>query len=87
MSNALTPHDCNKVVQKMYLAIDGELTTDEMKEFLFELDRCSCCFRSFEQEKAFRAYLTSKIERRSMPDSALQKLRDTLGMPDLIRIR
>jgi hypothetical protein len=86
MSNAMTSHDCNKVVLKMYLALDGELSTDEMREFLFELDRCSCCFRSFEQEKSFRAFLVSKIERRCMPENALQKLRDTLGMPDIMRI-
>lgn len=82
----MTSHDCNKVVLKMYLALDGELSTTEMQEFLFELDRCSCCFRSFEQEKAFRTFLVNKIERRCMPENALQKLRDTLGMPNIARI-
>lgn len=63
----------------VYLALDGELDTDQMKGFLYELDRCSCCFDSFEVEKAFRQFLTSKIERRCMPPGAHDALKAKLG--------
>ncbi len=78
MLNKLQPHDCDQVIALAYQALDGELSTEEMEGFLFELNRCSCCFNSFELEKSFRAFLVNRIERRFMPDSVQTRIRQEL---------
>ena len=78
MNTAVTPHNCEQVLLKMTRALDGDLSTDEMKGFLFELDRCSCCFKTFEVEKSFKTFLVNRIERRCMSENAQQQLREKL---------
>jgi hypothetical protein len=78
MKNGLSAHNCDQVKSMVYMALDGALSEQEMRNFLAELDRCSCCFKSYEAEKAFKQFLLSRIERKCMAADAQQRLRANL---------
>lgn len=60
----MSTHDCSKVISKVFLALDGELTTQEEQEFLEEINRCSGCLEHYSIEKAFKEFLINKIEKK-----------------------
>ncbi len=66
-------------MSRVYMALDGALSEQEMRDFLAELNRCSCCFKSYEVEKAFKQFLMSRIERRCLSADAQDRLRNNLG--------
>ncbi|MFT7588579.1 MAG: anti-sigma factor (TIGR02949 family) [Limisphaerales bacterium] len=66
----LSMHSCKDVLQKVNLALDGELSEGEMKSFLIEVDNCSHCFQSYDTEKAFKEFLINRIEKKPMPSAS-----------------
>jgi hypothetical protein len=57
-------HDCSKVLSKVFLALDGEMTEEEEKLFLKQIQECSCCLDHFEIEKEFKNFLQQKVEKK-----------------------
>jgi anti-sigma factor (TIGR02949 family) len=78
MSN-LNPHDCSSVIQRVNLALDGELTQTEMQNFLGELNRCDHCLKTYNIEKSFKDFLISKLDRKMMPQDARQSIREKIS--------
>lgn len=64
-------HDCSKVVSKIFLALDGELSKKEEEEFLEELKTCSKCLETFQIEESFKKFLIKKIERKAVNPSLI----------------
>ena len=50
-------HSCDATLKKVMLALDDEMTQEEEKKFLAELNSCSYCLEKFNIEKSFKSYL------------------------------
>ena len=71
-------HNCNKVLSKVYLALDGALTTEEEKAFLADLNKCSCCLDHYHIEKSFKDFLTDRLERKEMNPTLVGSIKDRI---------
>ncbi len=58
-------HDCTKIIEKVYLVLDGELTIEEETSFMHEIDQCSYCLEKFNIEKSFKMFMANKMERKN----------------------
>ncbi|GIV34835.1 MAG: hypothetical protein KatS3mg031_2370 [Chitinophagales bacterium] len=74
----MAQHDCVQVLSKVFLALDGELTEAEEKEFYLELQRCSCCLNHFNIEKAFKEFLCQKIQRKEVNPDLIVSIREKI---------
>lgn len=74
----MSQHECIKVLSKVYLALDGAMTTDEEKAFLADLKKCSCCLDHYRIEKSFKDFLTDKIERKCVDQTMVTSIKSQL---------
>jgi mycothiol system anti-sigma-R factor len=79
----LPKHDCYQVVEKVFLALDGEMQEADMRVFLADINRCSHCLEHYEIEQSFKEFLTHRIARKVPPngmrDSITAQLRLRTG--------
>jgi predicted anti-sigma-YlaC factor YlaD len=68
-------HDCSKVLSKVFLALDGEMTEEEEKVFLRQLHECSCCLDHFEIEKEFKNFLQQKVEKKCVKEETVSAIK------------
>ena len=68
-------HDCSKVLSKVFLALDGEMTEEEEKVFLKQLQECSCCLDHFEIEKEFKNFLQQKVEKKCVKEETVSAIK------------
>jgi hypothetical protein len=68
-------HSCDATLKKVMLALDDEMTPDEEKRFLTELNSCSYCLEKFNIEKSFKSYLCDKIKRHSVSPKIVEQIR------------
>jgi len=71
-------HDCTEVISRVFLALDGELTQKEEKEFMDELNRCSWCLDHFNIEKAFKEFLYTKLQRKEVKLDIIQEIKSKI---------
>jgi hypothetical protein len=71
-------HDCNEILSKVSLALDGALTSEEEKEFLDQLNQCSCCLDKYQIEKSFKIFLQLKVERKVVSQPCIESLKQKL---------
>ena len=71
-------HDCCNVLSKVFLALDGELSPEEEKEFLEEINRCSYCLEQYHIEQAFKKFLSQKITRRSTSSALISEIKEKI---------
>ena len=74
----MSNHNCTKLVSKLFLALDGELSTDEEKEFLAELEECSYCLEQFNIEKAFKQFLHDKIAKKQVQPATIADIKSKI---------
>ncbi len=75
-------HDCRDTLRKVELALDGELSDKQAKEFLDDLNICSHCLEKYHVEKSFKEFLTKKIERKTITTSVVESIRSQIfGRP------
>ncbi len=74
----MAQHDCVQVLSKVFLALDGELTTAEEKEFFEELQKCSCCLDHYKIEEAFKEFLCRRIQRREVNSTLIISIREKI---------
>lgn len=79
MQNNLPPHDCDNVMQKVHLALDGELTQVEMQRFLSELERCSHCLKNYNIETTFKDFLRKKISRHQIAEASRKSILEKIS--------
>lgn len=68
-------HNCNDTLKKVMLALDNELSAEEEKALLVEVNSCSHCLEKFHIEKTFKSYLCEKIKRRHVPPQIIEQIR------------
>jgi hypothetical protein len=68
-------HNCNATLQKVMLALDDELSPEEEKKFLDEINSCSYCLEKFQIEQAFKKYLCDKVKRHNCSPSLADQIR------------
>jgi anti-sigma factor (TIGR02949 family) len=71
-------HDCTKLLSRLFLALDGELSEDEEKQFLSELNECSCCLEHYQVEKMFKNFLCDKIQKKQVKAGVIQEIRNRI---------
>ncbi|CAN5235663.1 hypothetical protein BH09BAC1_BH09BAC1_26040 [soil metagenome] len=71
-------HDCSKVLSKVFLSLDGEMSAEEEKVFLEELQACSCCLDHFEIEKEFKTFLQQKVEKRHVKEETVNTIKSKI---------
>ena len=68
-------HDCSKLLSRLFLALDGELSEEEEKQFLAELNECSCCLEHYHVEKMFKHFLCDKIQKKQVKPEIIQEIK------------
>ena len=68
-------HNCNDTLKKVMLALDNELSAEEEKALLVEVNSCSHCLEKFHIEKTFKSYLCEKIKRRHVSPQIVEQIR------------
>jgi hypothetical protein len=71
-------HDCSKVLSKVFLSLDGEMSAEEEKKFLKELQECSCCLDHFEIEKEFKHFLQHKVEKKCVKAETVSAIKNKI---------
>jgi mycothiol system anti-sigma-R factor len=71
-------YDCNETLKHVVMALDGELSTEEEKQFLEHINDCSHCLEKYEIEKSFKKYLTEKISRHTIPAHLIDQIRSRI---------
>ncbi len=72
-------HSCEEVLNRVYLCLDGEMSPAEEKEFLKEIDNCSCCLEKYNIERSFKEFLSARIERKSVAPSLIEDIRSQIS--------
>jgi hypothetical protein len=60
------------------LVLDGALSENEEKEFLDQLNECSCCLDKYNIEKSFKTFLQYKVERKTVSQECVDSLKQKL---------
>ena len=71
-------HDCGEIISKVFLALDGELSADEEKEFQEEIEKCSKCLEQYSIEKAFKQFLAVKISRKHISPKLINEIKEKI---------
>jgi anti-sigma factor RsiW len=69
--------DCMKMIQ---MAIDGEATPEQMQQVSQNLGKCLPCEKSYNLEKAIREALQLRIEKRCVPSSLINCIKQKIGL-------
>ena len=74
------PHDvdCAKVIEQVYLYLDGELPDDDCAEVRLHLDDCSPCLREYGLEQAVKAVVARSCGCDETPPDVRNRLLDRL---------
>ncbi len=75
----LPPHNCRKVIENVYLALDGEMSHQDMRTFLADIRRCSHCLEHYQVEESFKHFLQQRIERKCPPQDLKDRIRSRLN--------
>lgn len=62
----------------MFLALDGELSYEEEKEFMDELNRCSWCLEQYHIEKAFKEFLSTRLQRKEIRPEIVREIKNAI---------
>lgn len=72
-------HDCSKVISKVILSLDGELTEQEENVLLAEINCCSKCLEHYNIEKSFKEFLQKKIEVRKAKSDVMATIKSKIN--------
>ncbi len=74
----MSQHDCLDVLSKVYLVLDGEMSAEEEKAFLKDLNKCSCCLDQYHIERSFKEFLAEKVQRRAVNQKLVASIRSEI---------
>lgn len=74
----MSQHDCLDVLSKVYLVLDGEMSTDQEKAFLKDLNECSCCLDQYHIERSFKEFLAEKVQRKEVNQKLVADIRSEI---------
>jgi len=63
------PHevDCSKVLEKVWLYLDGEIENNDVEDIRQHLDECAPCLRQYGLDQAVKALVARSCGRDSAP--------------------
>jgi mycothiol system anti-sigma-R factor len=70
--------DCAKVIEQVYLYLDGELPDDDCAELRTHLEDCAPCLREYGLEQAFKALVARSCPCDETPPDFKEKVLDKL---------
>ena len=73
-------HDCREVLEQVVLALDGELSAEEEKALLHEVETCSCCTEKYDAEKCFKEFLSNRIVQQHPDHSIIMAIKNRIGL-------
>jgi len=68
-------HDCKEVISKVNAVLDGELSTDEEKRFLDQVNCCPSCLKKYKIEQSFKKFLVQKIEKKCISTNLIETIK------------
>lgn len=71
----MNQHDCEKILAKVYLCLDGEMSPQQEKDFLDEINLCSCCLGKYSIERSFKEFLVSRVEKKRVSPDIISLIR------------
>ena len=71
-------HNCTEVLSKVSLALDGELTEEQERELMEDVNRCSSCLEKYNIERSFKAFLCNKICKKEVSPDLVQNIRSKI---------
>jgi len=77
-SHAAGQHSCDSTLKKVMLALDNEMSVEEEKKFLEEINSCSRCLEKFNIEQEFKKYLSEKIKRHACTTNLAEQIRASI---------
>jgi anti-sigma factor (TIGR02949 family) len=69
------PHDCEKVIKQIELALDGQLTNVEEQNLLHSLEECNYCMSKYKIEKSFKDLIISSIKKKCAPQYLIDQIK------------
>ena len=57
-------HDCNEVIAKLEVLLDGELDQEVEAQLIKEIKDCPGCLEHYNVDKSFKDFLQNKLERK-----------------------
>ena len=74
----LDRHNCQQLMRKVMLLLDGQMSEEEEKDFLENVSICNHCLESYQIEKNFKDYICNKVERKKLSEEALLNMRNQI---------
>lgn len=76
-------HTCESFSDNVILYLDGRLNPQEQQELLAEMKSCPSCLAKYNNEKAIRTLIRSKVTRKKVSPSFIQSIKDKIGHPSI----
>ncbi|MCS7077522.1 MAG: zf-HC2 domain-containing protein [Bacteroidia bacterium] len=70
--------DCDEVIRKLNMILDGEIAKEEETKLLHHIDDCNNCLEQYHIEKSFKELLKSKLQNLSVSVSLIQSIKDKI---------
>ncbi|MCS7029436.1 MAG: zf-HC2 domain-containing protein [Bacteroidia bacterium] len=70
--------DCDEVIRKLNMILDGEIAKEEETKLLHHIDDCQNCLEQYHIEKSFKELLKSKLQNMSVSMSLIQSIKDRI---------
>ncbi len=77
--NEYIEHNCRETIQRVMLALDGELSSEEELRFMHDIKICSHCLEKFNIEKDFKLFLHSKVQKKCCSEDLKTNIRSQLS--------
>jgi len=77
MQNA--PHDCDKVMKQIELALDGQLKATDEQQLLKSLEDCNYCMNKYHIEKSFKELIISSIKKKCAPQNLIDQIKSIIS--------
>ena len=78
MGSAHRNHTCTSFSDRVILYLDGGLDKQQERELLAEMKSCPTCLEKYSKEKAFRAFIRSKVSRKKVSPTLIQSIKDKI---------
>ncbi len=73
------PHDCDKVMRQIELALDGQLSTNEEQQLVHSLEECNYCMNKYKIEKSFKDLIIASIKKKCVPPQLIDQIKSIIA--------
>ncbi len=78
MGCSASKHDCKEFMRKVELLVDKELTAEEEKRLLQDIDKCAHCFDELNLQEEYKKFIMERLERKCCHKEIIQTIREQL---------